>query len=221
MGRYDEAFAAAAHATEDPREMVAYNWGLAELAEAAARTGHTKAAAQAVNRIALKARASGTAWALGMEARSRALVSDDDVAETSYRAAISHLSQTRVESELARAHLLYGEWLRRVNRRTEARQELNTAHEMFTSRGMQAFAERTRRELVATGATVRKRSADTQGDLTPQEAQIAALARQGFSNSEIGAQLFLSARTVEWHMGKILTKLRITSRRQLRQVIAE
>jgi ATP/maltotriose-dependent transcriptional regulator MalT len=219
LGDYEQALAAASRATEDRREMVAYNWGLAELVEAASRTARMDIATEAVDRLAAKARASGTEWALGMEARSRALISDDSRAEGMYRSAIDHLGRTRVQSELARSHLLYAEWLRRANRRVDARSELNAAHEMFASLGMAGFAERARRELVATGAKVRKRTVETGNDLSPQEAQIADLARQGFSNVEIGAQLFLSARTVEWHMSKILSKLGLTSRRQLRQAL--
>jgi DNA-binding CsgD family transcriptional regulator len=131
------------------------------------------------------------------------------------------LSRTRVRAELARTHLLYGEWLRRANRRVDARGQLNIAHEMFNTMGLQSFAVRTRRELVATGATVRKRNVETRVDLTAQEAQIARLARDGLSNPEIGAQLFLSARTVEWHLGRVFTKLDISSRRQLRAALPE
>jgi ATP/maltotriose-dependent transcriptional regulator MalT len=221
LGQYDEAVAAATRATEDPREMVAYNWSLIELIEAAARTGQLDLAGAALERLTVKARASGTGWALGLEARSRALLAEDDVAEDHYREAITQLGRTRVRPELARAHLLYGEWLRRENRRADARAQLNKAHELFVAHGLRAFAERARRELNATGASVRKRNEGTQVDLTPQEAQIARLARDGFSNSEIAAKLFLSGRTVEWHLGKVFTKLSISSRRQLRDALAD
>jgi ATP/maltotriose-dependent transcriptional regulator MalT len=158
---------------------------------------------------------------VGIEARSRALLSEGDRAEELYREAIERLGRTRVPAELARAHLLYGEWLRRENRRLDARQELRTAHEMLTEMGMEAFAQRARQELTATGETVRKRTVDTAVDLTPQELQIARLAGGGLSNPEIGTQLFLSARTVEWHLRKVFSKLGISSRRQLRVAVPD
>jgi DNA-binding CsgD family transcriptional regulator len=216
LGDYEAALAAARRACEDPTEMVAHNWGLTELIESAARTGRTDLATDALDRLARKARASRTDWALGMAARSRALLSEGDTADTLHRESIAHLGRTRVRAELARAHLLYGEWLRRANRRADARGELSTAYELLSAMGAEAFAERTRRELLATGATVRKRNVETHDDLTAQETQIARLARDGLSNPEIGAQLFISARTVEWHMRKVFTKLDISSRRQLR-----
>jgi DNA-binding CsgD family transcriptional regulator len=156
--------------------------------------------------------ATGTDWALGVEARSRALVSDDGGAETFYREALDRLGRTRLRGELARAHLLYGEWLRRQGRRVDAREQLRAAHELFADMGMEAFALRTRRELTATGETVRRRRPETRDELTPQEEQIAQLARDGLTNSEIGGQLFLSPRTVEWHLRKVFGKLGITSR---------
>jgi DNA-binding CsgD family transcriptional regulator len=171
--------------------------------------------------LAIKALASGTDWALGIEARSRALLSDGDSAEELYRRAIEHLGRTRVRVELARARLLYGEWLRRAGRRVDARSELNEASEMFTAMGAAGFAERTRRELAATGATVRKRSVETRDDLTAQEAQIAFLARDGLSTPEIAAQLFVSPRTVEWHLGKVFSKLGISRRGQLGAALRE
>jgi DNA-binding CsgD family transcriptional regulator len=213
--QYEEALLAASRAVQDQRQVAAENWGLAELIESATRVGKTDLAADALNRLAPKAQATGTDWALGIEARSRALLSGDD-AEILFRKAIAHLSHTRVLAELARAHLLYGEWLRRANRRVDARDELGTAYEMFSAMSMEGFAERTRRELGATGAKVRRRSAETRDDLTAQETQIARLAGEGLSNPEIGAQLFISARTVEWHLRKVFTKLGISSRRQLR-----
>jgi DNA-binding CsgD family transcriptional regulator len=220
LGQYEKALVAARSASEH-REVVAENWGLSELIEPAARTGRTDLATQGLNRLAEKARASGTDWALGIEARSRALLSEGAGAEALFREGIERLSRTRVRAELARAHLLYGEWLRRANRRVDARGELNVAHELFHAMGMESFAERTRRELLATGATVHKRNVETRDDLTAQETQIARLARDGLSNPEIGAQLFISARTVEWHLRKVFAKLGISSRRQLRAVLSE
>jgi DNA-binding CsgD family transcriptional regulator len=215
LGQYEEAVVGARSASEH-QEVVAENWGLSELIEPATRTGRTDLARDALNRLTSKAQATGTDWALGIEARSRALLSEGDTAEDAFRDAIEHLSRTRVHAELARAHLLYGEWLRRTNRRVDARGELNAAQRLFNAMGMKNLAERTRRELLATGATVHKRNVEMRIDLTAQEAQIAHLAREGLSNPEIGAQLFISARTVEWHLAKVFTKLGITSRRQLR-----
>jgi len=220
LGEYDEALAAARVACADPAEMVAHNWALAELIESAARTGALDLAAEALQRLTGKAQACRTAWALGIEARSRALLSQDGDAEPGFRDAIAHLSRARVRAELARAHLLYGEWLRRANRRSDARSELTTAYEMFTAMKMEGFAERTRRELLTTGATVRRRDVSAVDELTAQEALIARLAGDGLSNPEIGTQLFISTRTVEWHLRKVFTKLGVTSRRQLREVLA-
>jgi DNA-binding CsgD family transcriptional regulator len=219
-GQYEEGLVAACSASEH-QEVIAENWGLTELIESATRTGRTDLATDALNRLATKARATGTDWALGIEARSRALLSEGDLADGQFRKAIEHLSRTRVRAELARAHLLYGEWLRRANHRADARGELTTAYEMFGAMGMEGFAERTRRELLATGATVQRRSVETRDDLTAQEAQIARLARDGLSNPEIGAQLFLSARTVEWHLSKVFAKLGISARRQLRVALPD
>jgi ATP/maltotriose-dependent transcriptional regulator MalT len=221
LGEYEEALAAARSACADPAEMVAHNWGMIELIESAARTGRTDLAAETLQRLTTKAQACRTDWALGLEARSRALLSTGDVAEHSFREAIGHLSRARVAGELARAYLLYGEWLRRENRRIDARRELTFADEMFSAMGMEGFAERTRRELLAAGATVRRRTADAADQLTEQEALIARLARDGLSNSEIGAQLFISARTVEWHMRKVFSKLGVSSRRQLRPAMGD
>ena len=220
LGQYDEALAAARRACADPTEMVAHNWGMIELIESAARTGRTDLAAEALQRLTTKAQACRTEWALGIEARSRALLSTGDIAERGFREAVGHLSRVRVHGELARAHLLYGEWLRQDGRRVDARRELTRAYEMFTTIGMEGFAERTRRELLATGAAVRQRAANAVEQLTEQEALIARLARDGLSNPEIGAQLFLSTRTVEWHLRKVFTKLGVSSRRQLQAAMA-
>jgi len=156
-----------------------------------------------------------TDWSLGIQARCRALVSEGETAERLHREAIERLSRTRLRPELARAHLLYGEWLRRENRRTDARGQLRAAHEMLATMGMEAFAERARKELQATGEKVRRRTVETRDDLTAQERQIALLAADGLSNPEIGAQLFLSPRTAEWHLRNVFTKLGIHSRREL------
>jgi DNA-binding CsgD family transcriptional regulator len=219
LGRYEDALAAACSASEH-REVVAENWGLSELVEPAVRVGRADLAATALQRLTEKARATGTDWALGVEARSRALLGEGDDVAGSFVEAIERLGRTRVRAELARTHLLYGEWLRRAHRRVDARRELNLAHGLFGDLGMSAFAERTRRELVATGATVVRRSVERRDDLTAQEAQIAGLARDGLSNPEIGAQLFLSPRTVEWHLRNVFAKLGIHSRRELRAALA-
>jgi DNA-binding CsgD family transcriptional regulator len=219
LGRYEEALAAAVTASEH-REVVAENWGLSELIEPAARAGRADLAADALKRLSRKADATGTDLALGIDARSRALLSEDDRAEGFFLMAIDRLSQTRVRAELARTHLLYGEWLRRMNRRVDARAQLHIAYDSFSSSGMEAFAERARRELSATGETVRKRTAETRDDLTPQERQIAELARDGLSNPEIGARLFLSRRTVEWHLRHVFAKLGIQSRRELSSALS-
>jgi DNA-binding CsgD family transcriptional regulator len=219
LGQYEEALAAAVSASEY-REAVVENWGLSELVEPASRTGRIDLATDALSRLAAKARATGTAWALGIEARSRALLSRDDIADSLFRDAIGHLNQSRVRSERARTHLLYGEFLRRSNRRVDARRELNTAHEMFSAMGMEGFAERARHELLATGERVRKRGVETRDELTPQEEQIARLAGDGHSNLEIGARLFLSPRTVEWHLRKVFGKLGVSSRKELRQALS-
>jgi DNA-binding CsgD family transcriptional regulator len=216
LGHYDEAAAAAGRACAYPQELIAGSWALAELVEAAGRAGRTEEAIDGLDRLGAKARAAGTDWALGLLARSQALLTGGEDAEGCYREAIERLTRTRVRAELARAHLVYGEWLRRCGRRARARAELTTAYEMFQAAGMAAFGERARRELLATGSSVRRRTAETRDELTGQEAQVARLARDGLSNPEIGAQLFISARTVEWHLRKVFTKLGISSRRQLR-----
>jgi DNA-binding CsgD family transcriptional regulator len=213
-GEYEEALAAACTAS-DHREVVAENWGLSELVEPATRCGRTDLAEDAVARLAAKARSTRTDWALGIEARSRALLADGDDAERLFREAIERLGRTRVRAELGRARLLYGEWLRRANRRLDARAELHLARDLFTAMGTEAFAERAAGELLATGEHVRKRNATARDELTAQQRQIALLARDGLSNAEIGARLFLSPRTVEWHLHQVFSKLGIRSRRQL------
>ena len=219
LGEYEEALAAAVAASEY-REAVVENWGLSELVEPATRIGRADLATDALNRLATKASATGTAWALGIEARSRALLSQDDIADGLFLEAIEHLSQTRVRAEQARTHLLYGEYLRRTNRRVDARLQLNAAFEMFSAMGMAAYADRARHELLATGERVRKRSLETRDELTPQEEQIARLAVDGHSNAEISARLFLSPRTVEWHLHKVFGKLGVSSRKELRQALS-
>jgi ATP/maltotriose-dependent transcriptional regulator MalT len=220
LGHYEKAFAAAQQATDYPQDMGMSYLALVELVEAAARTGSHEAAVAAHRRLREVTEPSATDWARGVEARSHALLSGAADAESLYHEAIDRLGPTRMRLELARTHLLYGEWLRRENRRVDARVQLRTAHEMFTSMGTEGFADRASRELLATGETVRKRTAETQGDLTAQEAQIAQLARDGLSNPEIGTRLFISARTVQYHLRKVFSKLGISSRNQLDQVLA-
>jgi DNA-binding CsgD family transcriptional regulator len=215
LSRHPEACVAAKRGAANPQELAFSLWSLPQLVEAASRSGQPTLADDAMERLAQTTSASGTDWALGVEARSRALVSDDGDAEPCYRDAIDHLGRTRIASELARAHLLYGEWLRRQARRTDAREQLRTAHQLFGDMGMEAFAARARRELANLGENVRKRRDDTRAELTPQELQIAHLARDGLSNPEIGARLFLSPRTVEYHLRKVFGKLAISSRHEL------
>ena len=215
LGRYEEALAAAEQAVDHPHELGVSTWVQTEFIEAAARSGHPERAAGPLRRLQEISSAAGTDWALGVEARSRALLSEGEVAESLYREAIARLSRTRVRTAHARAHLVYGEWLRRERRRADAREQLRIAHRMYAEIGMNGFAERARRELMATGETVRKRSPETRDSLTAQEAQIARLAAEGRTNPEIGAQLFISPRTVEWHLRGVFTKLGISSRKQL------
>jgi DNA-binding CsgD family transcriptional regulator len=196
------------------------SWAVAELLEGAARAGMTETAAAALGRLCEMTSASGTDWALGIEARSRALVSDGAGAEALFREALARLAGTRLRPDLARAHLLFGEWLRRERRRGEAREQLRTAHGMLEEMGMDAFAERARRELQATGETAVRRTAATVSQLTNQEEQVARLARDGLSNPEIGARLFISPRTVQYHLSKVFTKLDISSRVELHRVLA-
>jgi DNA-binding CsgD family transcriptional regulator len=217
LGRYEEAFAAARDACEHV-DLGFYSWTLVELIEAAARTGNRADAADALRRLEEHTLAGGTDWALGTLASSRALLADDDRVESLYAEAIERLERTRIVVHLARAHLRYGEWLRRAHRRLDARQQLGKAHEMFTRMGAQAFSERARRELLATGEKVRRQRLSSGDELTAQEAQIGRLAGDGLTNQEIGAQLFISTHTVEWHLRKVFVKLGVTSRRQLRAV---
>jgi len=190
-----------------------------ELAEAAARTGEVALVRVALEWLSERTRVSPTQWALGIEARVRALLGEGEAAESCYRESIERLGHTRVRAQLARAHLLYGEWLRRERRRAEAREQLHTAYEMLDAMGMEAFAERARHELLATGETARKRSVQSTVELTAQEAQVARLARDGLTNPQIGARLFISTRTVQYHLGKVFAKLGITSRSQLDQAL--
>jgi ATP/maltotriose-dependent transcriptional regulator MalT len=220
LARYEKAATAARQATAKTFDPWMSMWALPELVEAAARAGDAELARNGLERLAETTQPSGTDLALGIEARCRALLSEGAAADDLYREAIRRLSLTRLRPELARAHLVYGEWLRREGRRVDAREQLHTAHDMLAAIGMEAFAERGRRELVATGETVRKRSVETSTTLTAQEAYIARLARDGMTNPEIGARMFLSARTVEWHLRKIFGKLGIGSRRELNAALA-
>ena len=215
LGRYEEALAAAVEASEHTPELFIASWALSELIEAATRTENAELAQGALTRLGEHTEACDSDWALGIHTRSRALLSDGEAAERLYREAIDCLARTRLRPDLARAHLLYGEWLRRDGRRKDAREQLRRAHESFVTIGMEAFAERAQGELLATGARVRTRTAETRDELTPQERQIARLARDGLSNPDIGARLFLSPRTVEWHLRKVFAKLGIRSRHEL------
>jgi DNA-binding CsgD family transcriptional regulator len=213
LGQYEPAFDAAQRASKDDSGLS--TWSLPELVEAAAHSGRSRIAADAVEELGDRTRAAETKLALGIEARSRALVSDQATAEDLYAEAIDLLEQTSLRLHRARTQLIYGEWLRRAKRRVDARQQLRAAYETFTRGGAEAFAERAGRELLATGETARRRAEDTRDQLTAQEEQIARLAADGMTNPEIGAQLFLSRRTVEWHLRNVFSKLGISSRRQL------
>jgi DNA-binding CsgD family transcriptional regulator len=215
LGRYEAALTAAQRACRYD-DLGFFNWSLTELIEAAARSGDQEAGARALETLAERTQAAGTDWALGVEAFSRALLSDGKAADDLYREAIERLARTRVVIQLARAYLLHGEWLRRENRRQEARDALHQAHEIFGRTRALGFGGRARRELLATGETVRKRTVDKLADLTAQEAQVVDLAKEGLTNPEIAAQMFISPRTVEWHLGNVFSKLGITSRRDLR-----
>ena len=221
LSRYDQALTAAEQASADPEELGLATWSLAELVEAAARTGAPERASGALRRLSEATSAAATDWALGIQARSTALFTGDEHAERLYLEAIQRLGRTRIRAELARAHLLYGEWLRRQGRRRDARDQLRTAHQMLDAMGMAGFAERARQELAATGETARKRTIDTAEELTAQEAHIARLARNGRSNPEISTELFISPRTVEWHLRKVFAKLGISSRKELRAALPD
>ena len=221
LARYDLALEAARTATDGELDLFVAPWAMPELIEASVRNREPEVGRAYLERLEASTSSAGGDWALGIEARCRALLAAGPYADACYREAITRLRRTRLRTEIARAHLLYGEWLRHEGRRADARMQLRTAHDMLATIGMQAFRERARRELVATGEKVRKRTAATRDDLTAQEAQIAWLARDGLSNSEIGAQLFISARTVEWHLGKVFAKLGITSRSGIRTALPE
>jgi DNA-binding CsgD family transcriptional regulator len=220
LGRYLEALVGARTACEHD-EFGVRGFALVELIEAAVRGAAPATAAEALADLEQRTLPAGTDWALGILARSRALLASGEAADALYLEAIERLGRTRIVVHLARAHLVYGEWLRRENRRLDARDQLRVAHDMFQGMGAEAFAERARRELVATGATARERTVTNQADLTPQEAQIARLAANGRTNPEIGSELFISPKTVEYHLRKVFTKLGLTTRRELRTVVAQ
>jgi DNA-binding CsgD family transcriptional regulator len=214
LGHYDAARDAAWRAFRN--DQVGYGpFVVPELAEAAARTGDVALVGTALEWLSERTRLAPTEWVLGIEARVRALASEGEEAERHYRESIAHLGRTRLRAELARSQLLYGEWLRRERRRTDAREQLCPAHDMLDSMGIDAFAERARREILAAGGTARKRTVEISDELTAQEAQIARLARDGLSNLEIGTRLFISPRTVQYHLSKVFTKLGVSSRSQL------
>ncbi|HEY4095935.1 MAG TPA: AAA family ATPase [Baekduia sp.] len=218
LGRYGDALVAAreACAHEDPG---LFGWALVELIEAAARSGEQELAVSSLRELEDRTRAAGTDWALGVAARSRALVSEDAAAEAHHREAVRRLGRCRIAVDLARAHLLYGEWLRRARRRVDAREELRRAHALFTEMGAEAFARRAERELVATGETTRRATVATRDELTPQEARVARMARDGVNNQQIATELFISRKTVEYHLHKVFTKLGISSRNHLARVL--
>nr|WP_221377202.1 helix-turn-helix transcriptional regulator [Actinoplanes polyasparticus] len=216
VGRYPEAMAAARPADPKAPALLISTWMLPERIEAAVRCGERDVAAAALAELESTANPGQHGWGRGIAARSRALLSDGDEADGFFREAIEQLGRARVRGELARAELLYGEWLRRENRRGEAREHLRTAHDMFAAMSADGFAERARLELLATGEHVRRRQAGSRAELTPQELHIARLARDGRTNTEIAGELYLSARTVEWHLRKVFTKLGISLRRGLK-----
>jgi DNA-binding CsgD family transcriptional regulator len=218
LGQHDIALRAAREVFE--RDVLAgyQMMVISELAEAASRTGDTELVASALHRMSERSRATPTDWALGIEARLRALLDGDDM---SFRQSIEHLDRVGLRLEVARGHLLYGEWLRRAGKRIKAREHLRIAHDALLAMGAAAFAERARRELVVLGEKGVQRSIESTGELTVQEFQIARLARDGLSNAEIGTRLFLSPRTVEWHLGKVFTKLGISTRKQLRDAVLD
>ncbi|MGB8879288.1 MAG: LuxR C-terminal-related transcriptional regulator [Solirubrobacteraceae bacterium] len=214
LGQHEIACEAARRAFE--RDVIGHGpLVVAELVEAASRTGHTELLESALEWFSERSRATPSEWALGIEARIHALLSNGDAADGFFRESIDRLGRSRVRVELARAHLIYGEWLRRERRRVDAREQLRAAHEMFEAMRLDGFAERARRELLATGETARKRTIETRDDLTPQETLIARMARDGLSNPEIATRLFISPRTVKYHLRKVFTKLDISSRVEL------
>jgi DNA-binding CsgD family transcriptional regulator len=222
QGRYDEALQAAREATEDtggPDELEYRNWALAELVEAAARTGDLGEASLALRRLEDRTDGNASQWALGTRALLRALISGDDEAERWYREAVDRLARCKVRTQLARAQLLYGEWLRRRGRRSDARVPLRAAWDLLTTMGAAAFTERAHRELLATGERAQARSVVASRQLTPQEIRIAVMARDGLSNPAIGARIFVSPRTVEYHLGKVFAKLGISCRGQLHRAL--
>jgi DNA-binding CsgD family transcriptional regulator len=221
LGIYDQAAGAYQLGPQGWAYLAAINWGMVELIEAGARSGTPERVTDAHRRLLQMANVTGTNWATGVAKRSSALLSEGEAAESSYREAIDRWNETRLRPEIGRAHLLYGEWLRREHRRAHARVQLRTAHDLFTSIGMEAFAERARKELSATGEKARKRTVETRDDLTAQERQIAQLARDGLSNADIGARLFISEHTVAYHLRKVFNKLGINSRSQLSQAVPE
>ena len=218
-GRYEEAVAAARAAAEDTPELFVSTWALSELVEAAVSSGDREAAASALEQLAARAAPGEDDWARGLRDRGRALLSEGMAADRLYGESIAALRRTRLRPEVARGQLLHGEWLRREGRRVEAREQLRAAHVQLRAIGMEGFAERARRELMATGERVRRRAVERRDELTQQELQIASLARDGLSNPEIGARLFLSPRTVEWHLRKVFGKLGIASRRALHDAL--
>jgi DNA-binding CsgD family transcriptional regulator len=220
LGQYKKTLAAAQSACAH-QDLGLFGWSLVELIEAAARTGNREVASAAMAQPDERTRASSTDWALGIQARSAALASEGDVAETLYCRAIERLARSRIAVHSARAHLIYGEWLRREHRRVDAREQLRVAYAMFSDFGAAAFAERARHELVAPGETIPRRTTQARDVLTPQEAHVARLAAEGHTNLEIGAQLFISPRTVEYHLRKVFTKLGISSRKALRAALLE
>jgi DNA-binding CsgD family transcriptional regulator len=220
LGRYEDALAGAQRGCEY-EDLVFFGWSLVELVEAGVRSGAHDAAAVALRQLEERARAAGTEWALGVLARSSALLEHGQAADTLYREAIERLEHCRILVHLARAHLVYGEWLRRENRRVDAREQLRIAYEMLSRMGAEGFAERARAELLATGETVRKRTIETREVLTAQEAIVARLAAEGRTTPEIGTQLFISPRTAEYHLRKVFTKLGISSRRSLRDALRD
>jgi DNA-binding CsgD family transcriptional regulator len=219
LGRYDKAMAAGLRAVAYDKDPALLCWSLVELVEAAARYGVVETALKACHQLSEMALATGTDWVLGAQARSYALLSKGAGAESLYREALAYFDKTRLRVDLARTHLLYGEWLRRERRRGEARTQLRTAYDMLSGMGISAFAERADRELRATGETARHRAATRDSALTAQEERIARLARDGLSNPEIGTRLFISAHTVQYHLRKVFTKLGVTSRSQLDRVL--